>query len=318
MKTKVLLSAAAMVAMVTVGGTASAAVITSGNVFPNPPQANQLLRVGLTGNGSMTINDGSVLSTSAGELGSLVGRTGTATITGAGSSWANTGNLTVGNAGIGFLNIENGGAASSQRGFVGSAPGSGGTVTVGGRNSNWTVRQDIIAGSDGRAFMTVRNGGSVNASSFFLASRAGSLGQMTFGIGDDGTGAIAAGTINVGGAFRIISGLALFDLTVDDGVVLDVGDMFTLIDYGSSFTGSFSIFNDDFSISTLADGDLFTTGIHTFEIDYDKLIGTNDRAFAVTVVSVEGSGSDVPGPAMPLLLAFGLTALAVARRRLAA
>ena len=317
MKTKLLLSAAAMVAMVTAGGTASAAVLTSGQVFPNPPDAGRLL-VGFNSTGALTVNGGSMLTTSSGEMGAVRGGTGTATITGPGSKWTTTDNLFVGNAGLGFLTIENGGAASSQRGFVGSAPGSSGVVTVGGRNANWTVRQDIIAGSDGQAFMTVKNGGTVNASSFFLASRAGSLGQMTFGIGDDGSGAIAAGTVNVGGAFRIISGVALFDLTVDDGVVLDVGDMFTLIDYGSTFGGSFSIFNDDFSISTLADGDLFTTGIHTFEIDYDKLIGTNDRAFAVTVVSVEGSGSDVPGPAMPLLLAFGLTALAAARRRLAA
>ena len=60
------------------------------------------------------------------------------TVSGAGSSWTNIGNLVVGGLGTGTLTIQNGGVVnSSGGGSVGLSAGSTGTVTVTGPGSTW-------------------------------------------------------------------------------------------------------------------------------------------------------------------------------------
>ncbi len=65
---------------------------------------------------SLTVQNGSALSSSVASIGSAVGSNGTVTVTGAGSRWTTTGNLTVGGTGSGTLNIENGALVTAQSG----------------------------------------------------------------------------------------------------------------------------------------------------------------------------------------------------------
>ncbi len=55
------------------------------------------------GNGSLTVEGGSVLNTSTGWLGMTSGLTGAVTVTGAGSQWNNSSWMVVGNNGAGTL-----------------------------------------------------------------------------------------------------------------------------------------------------------------------------------------------------------------------
>jgi T5SS/PEP-CTERM-associated repeat protein len=119
------------------------------------------LGVGYYGSGTLTIADGVNVASSGGTLGYYAGSTGTATVTGAGSTWTNSGNLAVGNYGTGSLAIVNGGNVTTSGWLsVGASAGGSGSVTINGPGS--TLNSGYITVSSGSLHIT--NGGS--ASSF--------------------------------------------------------------------------------------------------------------------------------------------------------
>ena len=67
-------------------------------------------------------------------------------MTGAGSTWTNSGDLYVGCSGSGTLNIEAGGQVSNFYGYLGYNSGSTGTVTVTGTGSMWTNSGTLYLG----------------------------------------------------------------------------------------------------------------------------------------------------------------------------
>ncbi|MBO4227924.1 autotransporter domain-containing protein [Bradyrhizobium neotropicale] len=91
-----------------------------------------LLFVGNVGTGTLTIqNGGTVSSLVGGGLGYAAGSNGTATVTGAGSSWTNSFALFVGYGGTGTLTIQNGGSVSAPNFAIAGLAGSTGSLNIG-------------------------------------------------------------------------------------------------------------------------------------------------------------------------------------------
>ena len=63
--------------------------------------------------------------------------TGTATVSGVGSTWASSQHLAVGSSGVGSLTISDGGLVTDATGYLGYAAGATGTATVTGQGSTW-------------------------------------------------------------------------------------------------------------------------------------------------------------------------------------
>ena len=109
------------------------------------------------------------VTNSGGVLGSDASGIGTVTVAGAGSNWANSGNLVVGEGGAGELTIEDGGTVTDLAGFVGNLPGSRGTVTVTGPDSKWSHSGALAVGASGTGELTISNGGRVTGISGALS-----------------------------------------------------------------------------------------------------------------------------------------------------
>ena len=139
------------------------------------------LRVGNTGNGTLGITDGAVVSNGLGYVGYDTAAVGLVTVTGAGSSWNNTSDLSVGTSGTGTLNITNGGAVSSVAGIVGSTANGRGTVTVNGAGSTWTNSSTLTVGAFGNGALTISNNATVSAVSARVAANSGSHGVINIG-----------------------------------------------------------------------------------------------------------------------------------------
>ena len=121
----------------------------------------------------LTIQSGGTVTDAFGAVGNLPGSQGTVTVTGAGSTWTNIGNVVVGGLGTGTLTIQNGGTVNSGGGgSVGQSVGSAGTVTVTGPGSSWNNGPGggLNIGSFGTGTLTIANGGTVINTTAFTAN----------------------------------------------------------------------------------------------------------------------------------------------------
>lgn len=137
--------------------------------------------VGYNGTGSLTIRNGATVDADGAILGWNAAATGTATVTGAGSRWDNTGTLYVGNLGDGFLTIADGAAVTSTDGYVGTENGSDSELLVSGAGSSWIMSGAFFAGHNTGAegTVTVASGGSISSLQGILGDLSGSVGTMT-------------------------------------------------------------------------------------------------------------------------------------------
>jgi len=167
------------------------------------------LGVGYKGTGTLRIADGRAVASVFGYLGYCSGSTGTATVTGAGSTWTSR-VLYVGYSGTGTLNIEAGGQVSSTYGRLGYMPDGGGTgaatgtATVTGAGSTWTTSGDFYVGCSGTGTVNVEAGGQVSNTSGYLGVQSGSTGTATvtgagstWTSGDLYVGYRGTGTLNI-------------------------------------------------------------------------------------------------------------------------
>jgi T5SS/PEP-CTERM-associated repeat protein/autotransporter-associated beta strand protein len=163
---------------------------------------NQLQIGSFTGEvGSLTIqNGGTYNSTGTAFIGAAftgsTGGQGTLTVTGAGSTYTETGAIQLGTTpgGVGFLNVLNGGTATvSGNIFVGPAgapPTTTGTLTVSGAGSTLTATGGnqalIISGGatpGGVGFLNVTNGGTVTVDNLTLTQNDGGTSTSTVSCG---------------------------------------------------------------------------------------------------------------------------------------
>ena len=158
------------------------------------------------GNGTLNIQNGGAVSNLNGFLGYGVGATGTATVTGVGSTWTNN-LLQVGRLGTGTLNVEAGGAVTNTAGSIGEFAGSTGTATVTGPGSIWTNTGDLYVGNLGTGMLNVLNGGRLDAAGLMSINSASTVTL-------DGGSINANGGLDNSGTLNHIDGT----LTVTNGV----------------------------------------------------------------------------------------------------
>jgi fibronectin-binding autotransporter adhesin len=101
--------------------------------------------------GALHIAAGGTVSNTAGFLGGGFTGNGTATVDGSGSTWMNSGDLSIGGnatgaAGTGVLTITQGGIVSSSSGSLGFGTGANGTAEVDGAGSTWTNSGNLYVG----------------------------------------------------------------------------------------------------------------------------------------------------------------------------
>lgn len=178
------------VGVVTVTG-ASSTLATGGNLF-----------VGNAGTGTLTVSAGG--DTSAARdvwIGNQTGSTGTATVTGVGSTLTAGNLLSVGTAGAGTLTVSAGGSASGQNVVVGHRVGSSGSVIVTGAGSSLTAVGNLELGGyagDGGGVggdLTVSNSGAVTANVVIV----GNAGVGTAVVDGAGSSLTAINALVVGG-----------------------------------------------------------------------------------------------------------------------
>jgi T5SS/PEP-CTERM-associated repeat protein len=136
------------------------------------------ISVGVNSTGSLTIEDGAVVSAINGiNVGLNTGSNGTVTVTGAGSTWINSSvssGLSVGNTGNGSLTISDGGTVNnSAAASIGTNSGSNSVALVTGTGSTWTNSRNLFIGNLGNGQLTIENGGSVSNVSGFIAASGG-------------------------------------------------------------------------------------------------------------------------------------------------
>ncbi|MDZ4818118.1 MAG: PEP-CTERM sorting domain-containing protein [Planctomycetota bacterium] len=139
--------------------------------------------------GRLLINGGSVLTNSDqgppfldsgyGFIGYYGGSSGEATVTGAGSSWINTGEFNVGYIGNGKLFVTAGGTVSNTDGFVGYFLQSTSEATVSGANSAWNNNGRIHVGYMGNGKLRIEDSGTVTTNHGIIGNRNGASGEVT-------------------------------------------------------------------------------------------------------------------------------------------
>ncbi|MEM1013345.1 MAG: hypothetical protein AAGI46_14130, partial [Planctomycetota bacterium] len=171
--------------------------------------------------------------------------------------------------------------------------GAGTTLTVGDRlYVGWG-----FAGFPATGTLEVGRGAVVEATAgegLNYADAGGDQATGRFVIGDDGTGTVSSGLIEAS-TFGFGTGTAMLELAVDGGVVLDVGDVFVLIDYNTWDGGLFA---------NVADDEIVSFSGFQFLIDY------NDAAFGGTALTA----TVIPEP-LAALGGFAGVALIGLRRR---
>jgi T5SS/PEP-CTERM-associated repeat protein len=126
--------------------------------------ANSDLGAGNRATGTLRIADGVSVASSNGCLGYHQGANGTATVSGAGSTWTNKYQLNI----TGELNIKAGGQVSDSLASLGGFTNSSGVVTVSGPGSKWTNSATLRVGDQGSGVLNIQAGGQVSSGVGFL------------------------------------------------------------------------------------------------------------------------------------------------------
>ncbi|WP_246201793.1 autotransporter outer membrane beta-barrel domain-containing protein [Budvicia diplopodorum] len=227
--------------------------------------SNGHLYVGLEGNGKLNILNGGTVS--AGNYYSSIAytasSTGQATVSGAGSQWNDSDELTVGYYGDGSLTISDGGVVNSAMGYIAHHEGSSGVVNVSGVGSQWNSGSALHVGYRGYSDLKISDGGVVNSDTGSIAYNAGSIGMVTLsGAGSQWNNNLDLTVGHSGNAFLVIT----------DGAEVSAGSVYLANDSGS--IGVVSIGNRGLAGTlnaanlTGGDGAASVQFIHTDDIDF--------------------------------------------------
>ncbi len=273
---------------------------------------NGVLGAGCNGAGSLTIRNGLAVASSSGYIGYNSGSAGTATVSGAGSTWTNIGNLYTGCAGNGTLYIDNGGSVSSVGFCVGcsgngtlaitnggtlrntsssgvaSLSGSTGAVSVSGIGSLWTNSGSLTVGGYGFATMNITNGGAITSTYGCIGYYSSSNSTVT--VSGAGSTWIDSGDLSIGnGTMGISAGGAVSNASGYVGSGFGGSPVTVTIDgAGSKWTNSGSLYVGYRSSGTVSvsNGGALSSGSDTYIGEY-VYSGTTLKS----MVAVSGTGS---------------------------
>ena len=145
------------------------------------PSDNGDLGAGWKGSGSLTIKDGLAVASANGYLGRCTGSSGTATISGTGSTWTNSGSLYVGYDGSGTLNIANGGTVSvNGTTYVAYDTGASGAINFGTNGGTLTTGSLCVSPNQLIGTGTVNASGLVSDANLVFDSTHGLKQTITF------------------------------------------------------------------------------------------------------------------------------------------
>jgi T5SS/PEP-CTERM-associated repeat protein len=209
----------------------SATVTGAGSTWNH---ANRSFAVGGDGAGTLTIANGGSVSDDFGFIADFDHSIGTATITGAGSTWSSTSFFAIAQFGHGTATIEAGGAVSTNIGFIGTQLSSNGSATVTGTGSSFTTSGNFVVGFEGTADLEVIAGGSVSSHNTWLAGATTSTSTAT--ISGTGSNWTIAGRLAIGEAFDPVElgpGGGTGTLTIQSGALVSVAQETALFPGGT-------------------------------------------------------------------------------------
>ena len=175
------------------------------------------LRVGDTGEGSLSVEGGGVVSSVISVIGYESGSWGVVRVSGEGSQWNNSGYYgDVGYYGSGTLNVEAGGVVSTSGGSIGYHSGSVGTVTVTGEGSEWNNSSYLYVGRHGSGTLNITDGGVVSWRVSTIGLSSDFMGTVT--VTGEGSELNNSDNLSIGSTYY--SGVGR--LKIEDGGVVNV------------------------------------------------------------------------------------------------
>ncbi|HEY1687108.1 MAG TPA: hypothetical protein VGG19_20275, partial [Tepidisphaeraceae bacterium] len=303
-----------------------------GNSYTTTTTGSGSINIGTSGNGSLTILDGSVTGTTA-EVGFINGYSNTLSVSGAGS-FLTTSNIEVGDGGTGIFNANNGANVNAGSLDIGGASSGGGTVNIDGTGTILSATSISVA-TNGSGSLNITNGAVVNSTTGYSVIGSRSNGAVIAGtgtvtvsgpgsqwnnssalyIGDDGGsgtltiqngGELTAGEIELG---RQPSASGEVDLMDPGSSLLVNGNMsigaelfgpaagrgiFNISNGSATIEGGLYINNSTGTLVTLSGGSLTVNGISSLPGNFQWTGGTlNIAASGLTIGSGYALGSSV-------------------------
>ncbi|PDS75805.1 autotransporter domain-containing protein [Rhizobium sp. L43] len=206
------------------GASGTVTVTGTGSTWTNSDD----LYVGFDGSGTLTIDDGGAVDNINGSIGYFSGAaSGTVTVTGSGSTWTNSQDLTVGDSGAGTLIISNGGTVTSASGYISNDSSAVGEVIVTGANSLWSNSVEVSVGTAGAGSLTISNGGSVT----------GSLGYVGFSANGSGVVSVTGtGSSWINSSALYVGEFGSGSVTVENGGMITASGVVIADDSGATGT----------------------------------------------------------------------------------
>ena len=271
------------------GSTGTATVTGSGSLWTVTGAIGGGFTVGRNGSGEVKVEAGAQLATPNTDIG-LYGGSGRVTVTGAGSTWANSGALTVGGQGTGVVTVANGGALSTASMTLAQAVGSNGTLIVGAAAAEAAVGAGQVTAT------SVAFGAGTGTIVFNHTSTLG----MTFGAAISGAGTINqiagktiltgtstnVGATNVnGGTLQVDGAMGAATVTVASGARLggsgSIGGPVTIANGGTIAPGS--------SPGVLTVGTLTLNSGSSLDFELGAVTGVNDRIDVMGALTLDGT-----------------------------
>lgn len=194
------------------------------------------LTLGEDGIGTISVQQGGKLTTGATLMGKLpMFGIGVSTVTGAGSTWTNNGDIVVGREGEAAIRVLSGGVATTSGSvFLGELSGSAGSATISGVGATWTIGGNLVVGNSGTGpsnGIRVLSGGSLSVAGLLTVASNGLI-ESNAKISAD---LVNGGTIDPGSDLSITAGALQLDgtytQTAGGKLKFDLGGTLPATDY---------------------------------------------------------------------------------------
>ena len=242
-----------------------------------------------SGSGNLVVRHGSTITNSGpATIGASSSNAGTATVTGSGSQWNNSGELLVGLSGNGTLNVQTGGKVTNTTAYVGANFGSTGQVTVTGADSKWIMTGDLYLALNGNAVLNVADGGVVEVGGLLSV---GSLGTLQ-GNGDVGGYVSNGGLVAPGNSAGALTIFGSYTQASVGTLQIELGGTTTGTEYDQLRVGGPASLDGTLNVS-LINGFNPQSGFSFDILDWGSLVGTFSSITLPTLVGLTWNTSQL-------------------------